>query len=192
MNGLTTTAITHKHPSLSPSSFCLEVAGGRGFDWRFKAFLPPPGAPPPQPPALCRSIFFAVFRFRPFEEFQIWGDNAGPEYDWDDKSRIFLPKAYNKNFVRPLQVCCNITLLPSSYNCCNDGTHQALLLDWGHKPGSLAACFSTHEHLQSDFFKIFPTLRCALRNTGAEWRTAPSPSATTCLPSRSTFGRSTS
>ena len=46
-------------------------------------------------------LFFFV---RPFEEFQVWGDNAGPEYDWDDKSRMFLPKTYNRGFVRPLQV----------------------------------------------------------------------------------------
>lgn len=34
----------------------------------------------------------------------MWGDNAGPEYDWDDKSRMFLPKPYNRGFVTPLQV----------------------------------------------------------------------------------------
>ena len=34
----------------------------------------------------------------------MWGDNAGPEYDWDDKSRMFLPKVYNRTYVRPLQV----------------------------------------------------------------------------------------
>ncbi|CBJ28569.1 C2H2 zinc finger protein [Ectocarpus siliculosus] len=59
---------------------------------------------------LCKTVMDRVIvceteNIRPFEEFQIWGDNAGPEYDWDDKSRIFLPKAYNKKFVRPLQIC---------------------------------------------------------------------------------------
>ncbi|CAM9875288.1 unnamed protein product, partial [Hapterophycus canaliculatus] len=53
--------------------------------------------------AMDRVMVCAAENIRPFEEFEVWGDNAGPEYDWDDKSRMFLPKVYNRTFVRPLQ-----------------------------------------------------------------------------------------
>lgn len=55
---------------------------------------------------------------RPFEEFQVWGDNAGPEYDWDDRSRMFLPKTYNRSFVLPLQVqCVSLDATRSTWSC---------------------------------------------------------------------------
>lgn len=53
-------------------------------------------------------------RIRAFQDFEIWGDNAGPEYHWDDKSRMFLPKFYYRDFVLPLQVCALFAVRSSS------------------------------------------------------------------------------
>ncbi|CAM9918868.1 unnamed protein product, partial [Discosporangium mesarthrocarpum] len=57
---------------------------------------------------LCKSEMEQVMvceegHIRPFEEFHVWGDSAGPGYEWDDQARMFLPKRYSQGFVRSLQ-----------------------------------------------------------------------------------------
>jgi hypothetical protein len=48
---------------------------------------------------------------KPFADFAIWGDDAGPEHVWDDDSRMFLPKHYHAGFVARLEefVCGHTT-----------------------------------------------------------------------------------
>jgi hypothetical protein len=48
---------------------------------------------------------------KPFADFAIWGDDAGPEHVWDDDSRMFLPKQYHAGFVARLEefVCGHTT-----------------------------------------------------------------------------------
>ena len=38
-----------------------------------------------------------------FEDFDRWGDDIGPEYDYDSISRIFFPKQYYKREIYPLK-----------------------------------------------------------------------------------------
>ena len=46
-----------------------------------------------------------------FASFSIWGENAGPDYIFDHKSRMFFPRKYYKNNVE--------TLWSSRCKCCN-------------------------------------------------------------------------
>ena len=48
---------------------------------------------------------------KPFAEFAIWGDDAGPDHVWDEDSRMFLPKHYHAGFVARLEefVCGHTT-----------------------------------------------------------------------------------
>eukprot|EP00953_Heterococcus_sp_UTEX-ZZ885_P001189 1143-Heterococcus_DN1.PRE.2 len=65
---------------------------------------------------LCKSAMEQVMvcqpaELKPFADFAIWGDDAGPEHVWDDDSRMFLPKQYHSGFVSRLEefVCGHTT-----------------------------------------------------------------------------------
>ncbi|CAM9737646.1 unnamed protein product [Choristocarpus tenellus] len=51
---------------------------------------------------------------RPFEDFHVWGDSAGPGYEWEEQSRMFLPKSYSQGYVRMLQ----------EHRCHTEGCHH--------------------------------------------------------------------
>jgi hypothetical protein len=38
----------------------------------------------------------------PFGEYTIWGNDAGPDYLWDEAARAFVPTAYQEAFVQRL------------------------------------------------------------------------------------------
>uniref|UniRef100_A0A7S1TRD1 RING-type domain-containing protein n=2 Tax=Phaeomonas parva TaxID=124430 RepID=A0A7S1TRD1_9STRA len=40
---------------------------------------------------------------RRFEEFSIWGDNAGPDHAYEEKSRMFFPKPYYESEILKLE-----------------------------------------------------------------------------------------
>jgi hypothetical protein len=40
-----------------------------------------------------------------FGQFTIWGESAGADYDYDQKSRMHFPKTYYRNKIEPLWLC---------------------------------------------------------------------------------------
>jgi len=57
---------------------------------------------------LCKTTMDTVMveplhQVRPFEHYEIWDENAGPDKVYDETSRMFLPKDYYRNFTTKLQ-----------------------------------------------------------------------------------------
>src|SRR5688500_10652635 len=54
--------------------------------------------------ALCLQVMVCQpAELKPFADFAIWGDDAGPAHVWDEDSRMFLPRAYHEGFVAKLE-----------------------------------------------------------------------------------------
>jgi hypothetical protein len=56
--------------------------------------------------AVYRSVF--VFEsprtVRPYKSLQLWGDNAGPGYVFEDGARMFMPRDFHQKVFKALQL----------------------------------------------------------------------------------------
>lgn len=80
-------------------------------------------------------------QLRSFNDYNIWGDNIGPGYYYDSRSRMFFPKSYFLEVIKPLIQCkCNIC-----GNICNDLKHLRNHVNCEHNQRMCLLCIENKQ-----------------------------------------------